>query len=327
MKQNPNIVMTGLCLLTAGEVFAAACATPPDCASLGYTMSASQCEGVSSLKCPTDSSKVWCDKVNTNGLSVGDILYSDKTTSPIVVKGKTPIGVVVSVEQRFAISLDEASRAWLTDKISYLSIQDRLLGTGKARTKILHDFYGENAPAAEYCYTYKTEGTKAGDWFLPSYYELSQIYIKDRRRLYCSYHDNKMNLRFALCIEKGFVPISSTLPLPTIYNEERLVCDLPPEEKKVLDCELYKYNINDERINMGINLRDTINQTLYKLELLQIPQSPHWTSSPQNSVSTFVTSFDIIVDILSPDDVPSDPDYRTYENNKREVNTRCFIKF
>lgn len=325
MKQNPNIVMTGLCLLTAGEVFAAACTTPPDCASLGYTMSASQCEGVSSLKCPTDSSKVWCDKVNTNGLSVGDILYSDKTTSPIVIKGKTPIGVVVSVEQRFAISLDEALRTWIEPESFPSQVKDRLSGTGKARTKILHDFYGADAPAAEYCYTYKTEGTKAGDWFLPSYYELSQIYIKDRRRLHCSFDENI----FTLCTEKGFVPFSSALPLPTRYNKEKLICDASPKENEVLNCELFKYDVENRRIDVGINFRDTINQTLYKLELLQIPQSPHWTSNLHSKYNfyTFVTFFDVTVDILSPDGVPADPAPGTYQENERVANTRCFIKF
>ena len=41
------------------------CTPVPDCVSLGYTKSASDCSGVTSIKCPFDTSKVFCQKKTT----------------------------------------------------------------------------------------------------------------------------------------------------------------------------------------------------------------------------------------------------------------------
>ncbi len=46
-------------------VWATDCTPVPDCASLGYTKSASDCSGVTSIKCPFDTSKVFCQKKTT----------------------------------------------------------------------------------------------------------------------------------------------------------------------------------------------------------------------------------------------------------------------
>lgn len=41
------------------------CTPVPDCASLGYTKSESDCSGTTSIKCPFDTSKVFCQKQTT----------------------------------------------------------------------------------------------------------------------------------------------------------------------------------------------------------------------------------------------------------------------
>lgn len=175
MKQNPNIVMTGLCLLTAGEVFAAACSTPPDCASLGYTMSAADCSGLNSIKCPSDPTKVWCDQPADDGLRIGDYLYSDKTTSPALVSGKTPIGIVIDVSNRIAVSLEEKTLPWVKKNSSCFS---SALSSGDGswnRTRSMYDVCSSDSPAAEFCFTYQTEGTLKGDWAIPAKSDFRKI--------------------------------------------------------------------------------------------------------------------------------------------------------
>lgn len=124
----------------------------------------------------------------------GSILYSDMTVTPVIitgtkltgiVTGKTPIGVVFDTDEKLAVALEDApdQLQWGTNPIQ---IWGRCVNTpiycskekGKENTVYLINnvdwFY--RYPAAEYCYNYTTTGTKIGDWFLPSYGELSKIY-------------------------------------------------------------------------------------------------------------------------------------------------------
>lgn len=176
MKKEVILLSTVLTLMTSGQVWAAACATPPDCASLGYTMNVSECGGRTALKCPSDPSKVWCDKPADTGLKVGDILYSDKTTSPAVISGKTPIGVVIDVKQRLAISLEEKNTPWAIKDSPCEKMEFNGSDESWSRTKAIYDNCGEDAPAASFCYNYKTEGTKVGDWAMPSESDAEKIF-------------------------------------------------------------------------------------------------------------------------------------------------------
>ncbi len=173
-------------LVWGGRVQAQTCLTQPSCDTLGYKQSESDCSGLEQvLKCPFDQTKMFC--VDTQPLQVGAILYSDKTTSSRLISGKTPIGVVFDVNKRLAIALDETNAEWgeTGEDVHALencsSTREPLsCGTdGKANTAVIIAF-GKNKnisyPAAEYCNKYKTAGTKAGDWFLPSYVELKKIY-------------------------------------------------------------------------------------------------------------------------------------------------------
>src|SRR5574344_1672590 len=115
----------GLCLAFSLNMSANAqtCTAAPSCDSLGYTKSASDCTG-EYLKCPFDNNKVFCGGSSSscggsgtsgnNGasLAVGDILYSDKTTSHNLVSGKTPIAVVFDVTNQLAVALVEGSKVW-----------------------------------------------------------------------------------------------------------------------------------------------------------------------------------------------------------------------
>ncbi len=123
------------------------CTATPDCASLGYTKSASQCPD-GGMKCPFDSSKMFCvnaealDFVFQNKIAVGHIVYSDGTTSTTYTSTKLPIGIVVYVHPNGK-----------NNHGLVLAIDAPL-----PRTR---------AEANLYCDSYVTKGTKIGDWHLP----------------------------------------------------------------------------------------------------------------------------------------------------------------
>ncbi len=117
---------------------------------------------------------------------IGDILYSDKSCSFDVVEGKTPIGVVFDRGNRLAIALDMAEKAWSDEHFyvptlssygsSSAATADR---QGKHNTRLVLEYCktnGKSCPAFEYVNSYKTEGTLAGDWYLPAVGELNAIY-------------------------------------------------------------------------------------------------------------------------------------------------------
>ena len=189
----------------------AACIQTPTCSSLGYT-STSSCTG--GTKCPFGN--YWnCDSVNkitelTNKITelekiieeikqnsssnsdilsncqVGYILYSDKTCNTNVVASKTPIGVIFDITNKLAIGLEEARKYWSSDYfdvpgLSNITSTLTVKGDwqGKNNTKIVLEYCkanGKSCPAFEYVNSYKTEGTQAGDWYLPAFGELSAIY-------------------------------------------------------------------------------------------------------------------------------------------------------
>ena len=122
--------------------------------------------------------------------SVGDILFSDMTTSPELVSGKTPIGIVFDPSRKIAMSLTHSDIIRFVEEddstVGYISqLRDNDISgyktytppyeSGQSNTSILLDF-GESKnlhfSAAKYCNNYTTPGTAAGSWFLPSHYEV-----------------------------------------------------------------------------------------------------------------------------------------------------------
>ena len=202
------LVVSGL-LSGAAE---AACIQTPTCSSLGYT-SSSSCTG--GTKCPfgnawnctvvdlTNKITEITNKITTieekiteieeNGgggdsgtttpdytnCAVGAILYSDKTCSADLIAGKTQIGVVFNSEEHLAIALKTSALAWSTDLFDI-----PLLGgngydsDGQYNTRIGLEYCQANdkvCPAFEYAASYQTEGTEAGDWYLPAAAEMITI--------------------------------------------------------------------------------------------------------------------------------------------------------
>ena len=95
----------------SSESFAADCTPAPDCNAQGYNMSVSDCSGTSYIKCPFNSSKVFCYTSNASvSASVGDILYGDGTTSSQKLSGKTAVGVVLDPILRLAVALTDVKQ-------------------------------------------------------------------------------------------------------------------------------------------------------------------------------------------------------------------------
>ena len=201
MKQ--YLLLTSALVLSSG-VADAACIQTPTCGAMGYDSTVA-CEG--GIKCPFGNAwnctladkiaqlEITIEKleqtVQDEALSkcqIGDILYSDMSCNTNVVISKTPIGVVFDTTNRLAVGLrqDSSFRAiWSADSfdVTGLNNLNSNLATadwqGKKNTQIVLEYCkanGKSCPAFEYVSNYKTEGTQAGDWYLPAGGELTAIY-------------------------------------------------------------------------------------------------------------------------------------------------------
>ena len=164
-----------LTILFTPAVNAQNCVNSSRCDELGYTKTTTDCAGLDTLVCPFDENKVFC-VFSEKSCEVGDILYKNKKCYVKAIDGKTAIAIVFDTEKRLAMALDEATLEWG----GYgKEIGSAARGTsGKSNTAAILA-YGEanniKYPAAEFCNTYSTAGTNAGDWFLPSMEELESL--------------------------------------------------------------------------------------------------------------------------------------------------------
>ena len=105
-------LLLGTSLIVASSAYAITCEQVPECSSLGFTQTATDCAGKNMLKCPFDTDKVFCGGDTGQGCdAVGDILYSDLNCydESSLPSGKvTPIAVVFDTENRLAIGLKDA---------------------------------------------------------------------------------------------------------------------------------------------------------------------------------------------------------------------------
>ena len=201
------LMSSAFAMLGLSGVAEAACIQTPSCSSLGYT-SSSSCSG--GVKCPfgnawncsindiktefnnkiteleTTIKKIQQGSNNENKVNckVGDILYDDFSCNENVVYTKEPIGVVFDVTNYLAVALEEKENvAWSTTAFDIpgldLHPNDYAYdGWGKKNTRVIYEYCkanGKSCPAVEYAYEYKTAGTSAGDWHLPSFVELGEV--------------------------------------------------------------------------------------------------------------------------------------------------------
>ena len=182
-------------LVVASSVQAADinCATLPTCSELGFTMSADDCAGQFTLKCPFDSSLLFCEKekIATIECMMGSVLYDDLQCYSSTPSNRTAVAVVFDPTNRLAIGLNDApSRLpWSreTRDISELTnceITNEVVTsaeTGYYNTTTLSrygDVYTSSNYAPGYCLNSKDGGFLAGRWWLPSGKEwMASIYI------------------------------------------------------------------------------------------------------------------------------------------------------
>ena len=206
-KMRKILLYSSALVVGLSGVAEAACIQTPSCSSLGYT-SSSSCSG--GTKCPfgnawncsindiktefnnkiteleTTIKKIQQGSNNENKVNckVGDILYDDFSCNTDVVYTKEPIGVVFDVTNYLAVALEEKENvAWSTTAFDIPGLDlhpndYEYDGWGKKNTRVIYEYCkanGKSCPAVEYAYEYKTAGTSAGDWHLPSVVEFNYI--------------------------------------------------------------------------------------------------------------------------------------------------------
>ena len=114
-KSNLITVSAAVLLLSVQSAAAQVCTTPPTCDALGYNKTASECSGMTMLKCPLDQSKVYCpsaDEINSsktykvgdtyvdaNGIGIGTIVQIDSSGQHGVVVAGAYAGTESEVNQ------------------------------------------------------------------------------------------------------------------------------------------------------------------------------------------------------------------------------------
>ena len=183
-----NKLLAGVSVAVLAAFQAQAACVPADCNAMGYTKSASDCEGADMIKCPFDTNQVWCIEpekpAEPTEASPGMILYSDGTVSWDVISGKTAVGVVAYVDgsTRFAVALEETTAYFSTGREDVSCLTNYIDGSsaqtdfnGAANTSCMINYNGSYSyPAAEYCNSYKpvSSGTGSSGWYLPAAGEL-----------------------------------------------------------------------------------------------------------------------------------------------------------
>ena len=196
------LLLSLLGLVCGSENSFAACQTAPDCATLGYTMTAAECSGLQTLKCPFDTSKLFCIKTREETPktkecdSIGDILYTAGNCAFDVNnpdKSLKPVGVVFDVSKRLAVRRPPLGSKIITwgnagsdiPELSNCSSETCLSNAnGQQNTAIIIAYgqkIGEEYPAAQFCFDYAPANCdKAwcgkGQWFLPSLSEMKTIF-------------------------------------------------------------------------------------------------------------------------------------------------------
>ena len=177
------------------------CTATPDCATLGYTLSAADCTDKPTVKCPTDTSKVFCKKGPDVACAYATILGDDGLCYETLPDGVNPIGIVFDATNKLAIALTEIKKDSTAGKggfdIDAWNISDiescdpgsnnnydivKTCGTdGRKNTEAILKHpeitayevaKSANMYEAKYC---KLDFCKKGHWFVPSMKEYSTV--------------------------------------------------------------------------------------------------------------------------------------------------------
>lgn len=106
--KNIRKVMVSAAVLLSGIGQAGAeemlCTPSPDCAELGYTQSEADCNEKAAVRCPFDTSRLYCkDTPVVEGCGVGSYLYTDKSCSKELDTTRTLVGIVFDPVKKLAM--------------------------------------------------------------------------------------------------------------------------------------------------------------------------------------------------------------------------------
>lgn len=178
------------------------CTASPDCASLGYTMTAADCADGVKVACPTDPTKVFCKAgVQPATCVVGAILGGDqlcyKDKLPDNVK---PVGIVFDTTNKLAVALTDINSSgsagsstmiWSANYYDIPALGNCTSSTdlttcgvdGRANTTAILNCGSScgTTPAATATNSYEPSGCskdfcKKTKWFLPSMRDLITLY-------------------------------------------------------------------------------------------------------------------------------------------------------
>ena len=206
MKKASFTLMLGT-ILCAGNVWASNCVQMPDCQSLGFTKTESECKDKLTIFCPSDTSKAFCSsgtKEEEKTQAPLPILYGDGTVSKeYPLSGKTPIGIVFDETNKLAIALTDIKEdgsagsqtmKWSEKLYDIPNLENFTGNTGTNSTAILCTVDGRvntdkiltcgsncgGTPVATAVNSYQPinctkDFCKKGKWFLPSIRDLNNV--------------------------------------------------------------------------------------------------------------------------------------------------------
>ena len=203
MNRKSALILSGVLgtFFSTSAIAALNCTASPDCASLGYTMSAADCTDGVKVACPTDTSKVFCKTVQPVTCIVGSILggdqfcYKDKLPD-----GVKPVGIVFDTTNKLAVALTDINSSgsagsstmyWSTSYYDIPALGNCTSSTdlmtcgvdGRANTTAILNCGSScgSTPAATATNNYEPSGCskdfcKKTKWFLPSMRDLITLY-------------------------------------------------------------------------------------------------------------------------------------------------------
>ena len=200
MNRKSALILSGVLgtFFSTSAIAALNCTASPDCASLGYTMSAADCTDGVKVACPTDTSKVFCKTVQPVTCIVGSILGGDQ----FCYKDKLPdgvksVGIVFDTTNKLAVALTDINSSssagsstmmWATGYYDIPTLGNCTDLTtcgvdGRANTTAILNCGSScgSTPAATATNSYEPSGCskdfcKKTKWFLPSMRDLITLY-------------------------------------------------------------------------------------------------------------------------------------------------------
>ena len=201
MNRKSALILSGVLgtFFSTSAIAALNCTASPDCASLGYTMTAADCADGVKVACPTDPTKVFCKAgVQPATCVVGAILGGDQLCyKDKLPDGVKPVGIVFDTTNKLAVALTDINSSgsagsstmmWATGYYDIPTLGNCTDLTtcgvdGRANTTAILNCGSScgTTPAATATNSYEPSGCskdfcKKTKWFLPSMRDLITLY-------------------------------------------------------------------------------------------------------------------------------------------------------